>query len=68
MFQTVFQITPLNLAHWAAVMKISTPVIILDETLKFVARNYTEGSNSKGGAAVVVMWAIYFGFMYAYPM
>jgi len=47
---TVFQITPLNLAHWAAVMKISTPVIILDETLKFIARNYTEVGRAESDA------------------
>jgi len=66
---TVFQITALNLSHWTAVMKISLPVIILDESLKFVARNYTEGSDKvRGGSAVVLMWAAYFGLIYAYPM
>mgnify|MGYP001792513984 FL=1 len=50
-------------------MKISLPVIILDESLKFVARNYTEGRDHvKGGSAVVLMWAAYFGLIYAYPM
>jgi len=44
---TVFQITALNLSHWTAVMKISLPVIILDESLKFVARNYTEGGQAE---------------------
>jgi len=38
----VFQVTPLNLEEWLAVIKISVPVILIDETLKFVARKYVE--------------------------
>jgi Ca2+ transporting ATPase len=38
----VFQITPLNLEEWMAVLKISFPVVLLDETLKFVARKFTD--------------------------
>ncbi|XP_027627966.1 sarcoplasmic/endoplasmic reticulum calcium ATPase 2 [Tupaia chinensis] len=38
----IFQITPLNLTQWLMVLKISLPVILMDETLKFVARNYLE--------------------------
>ncbi|XP_063962203.1 sarcoplasmic/endoplasmic reticulum calcium ATPase 2-like [Lytechinus pictus] len=46
---TVFQITPLNLAEWMAVLKISLPVILLDEMLKFMARSTgQESSNYKG--------------------
>merc|ERR1712193_49190 len=40
----VFQITPLNVAEWMAVLKISLPVILLDEVLKFVARKITDVS------------------------
>ena len=43
LFQTVFQICPLTLEEWMAVMKISLPVVLLDEVLKFVARNYIDG-------------------------
>lgn len=42
LFQLIFQITPLNLTQWLMVLKISLPVILMDETLKFVARNYLE--------------------------
>merc|ERR1712001_734635 len=39
----VFQITPLSFAQWITVMKFSLPVILLDELLKYVARNYADG-------------------------
>ena len=42
-FQVVFQITPLSFAQWITVMKFSLPVILLDELLKYVARNYADG-------------------------
>merc|ERR1712061_965094 len=38
----VFQITPLSFAQWLVVMKFSLPVILLDELLKWVARNYAD--------------------------
>lgn len=40
---TIFQITPLTVAEWFAVVKISVPVILLDEVLKFITRNYIDG-------------------------
>merc|ERR1719150_3526157 len=39
---TVFQVTPLTIAQWMTVMKFSIPVILLDELLKWVARNYSD--------------------------
>merc|ERR1719284_2021923 len=42
MFNIVFQICPLDLSEWIAVMKISLPVILIDEGLKWYARNYVE--------------------------
>ena len=45
--QVVFQITPLSWAQWMVVMKFSLPVILLDELLKFVARNYADGKEGK---------------------
>ncbi|XP_068027319.1 LOW QUALITY PROTEIN: sarcoplasmic/endoplasmic reticulum calcium ATPase 1-like, partial [Melanerpes formicivorus] len=38
----IFKLTPLDLTHWLMVLKISLPVIGLDEALKFIARNYLE--------------------------
>ncbi|KAK7871875.1 hypothetical protein R5R35_006455 [Gryllus longicercus] len=39
---TVFQVTPLNAEEWITVMKFSIPVVLLDETLKFVARKFAD--------------------------
>uniref|UniRef100_A0A915KT66 Cation-transporting P-type ATPase C-terminal domain-containing protein n=1 Tax=Romanomermis culicivorax TaxID=13658 RepID=A0A915KT66_ROMCU len=44
---TIFQITPLSFVEWMAVLKISFPVIILDEILKFVARKWVDGTSNK---------------------
>uniref|UniRef100_A0A8C8MN57 Calcium-transporting ATPase n=1 Tax=Oncorhynchus tshawytscha TaxID=74940 RepID=A0A8C8MN57_ONCTS len=38
----IFQITPLNLTQWLMVLKLSLPVLLLDEVLKLAARNYME--------------------------
>ncbi|XP_023329437.1 calcium-transporting ATPase sarcoplasmic/endoplasmic reticulum type isoform X2 [Eurytemora carolleeae] len=40
----VFNITPLSIEQWITVMKFSLPVILLDELLKCVARNYADVS------------------------
>jgi len=39
---TVFQTCPLTGEEWVTVMKFSLPVVLLDETLKFVARKYAD--------------------------
>lgn len=44
-FNTIFHICPLNMDEWIAVLKISLPVVLLDETLKFVSRNYIEDNS-----------------------
>jgi len=38
----IFQICPLSFAEWMVVLKISLPVILIDEFLKWFARNYVE--------------------------
>jgi len=38
----VFQVTPLTWPQWIAVLKISMPVIFIDEILKFVARKFID--------------------------
>lgn len=39
----IFKLRALDLTQWLMVLKISLPVIGLDELLKFIARNYLEG-------------------------
>uniref|UniRef100_A0A4W6CXF3 Calcium-transporting ATPase n=1 Tax=Lates calcarifer TaxID=8187 RepID=A0A4W6CXF3_LATCA len=38
----IFKLTHLNTEQWIMVLKLSFPVIAIDEVLKFVARNYVE--------------------------
>lgn len=39
----IFKLTHLNVEQWLMVLKLSFPVILIDEFLKFVARTYLEG-------------------------
>nr|BAG71432.1 sarcoplasmic reticulum Ca2+ ATPase Mt-SERCA2 [Molgula tectiformis] len=45
----VFRVCALNLYEWIMVLKISLPVVLLDEILKYIARNYieTDSNNEK---------------------
>jgi Ca2+ transporting ATPase len=45
MMNVVFNITPLSVAQWITVLKFSLPVLLLDEVLKFVARNFANAEN-----------------------
>jgi len=61
---TVFQVTPLSLAQWMTVLKFSIPVILLDELLKWVARNYSEGkglNNKLHELAVIIAVMVAYG-------
>uniref|UniRef100_A0A8B9LLB3 Calcium-transporting ATPase n=1 Tax=Astyanax mexicanus TaxID=7994 RepID=A0A8B9LLB3_ASTMX len=40
----IFQVTPLHCSQWIVVLKISIPVILLDEALKYVSRHHLEGT------------------------
>merc|ERR1711892_206351 len=41
-FNVVFNISALSLDQWIVVIKFSLPVLLCDEALKFIARNYTD--------------------------
>ncbi|KAM6239115.1 sarcoplasmic/endoplasmic reticulum calcium ATPase 3 isoform 3-T3 [Spheniscus humboldti] len=43
----IFQVTPLSWPQWVVVMKISLPVILLDEGLKYLSRNHLDGEKDK---------------------
>ncbi|KAG8282045.1 Sarcoplasmic/endoplasmic reticulum calcium ATPase 2 [Homalodisca vitripennis] len=59
---TVFQVCPLTGDEWLTVMKFSLPVVLLDETLKFVARKFTDGKNDFFSTVhwIFVMWGVFF--------
>uniref|UniRef100_A0A4W5QM94 Calcium-transporting ATPase n=1 Tax=Hucho hucho TaxID=62062 RepID=A0A4W5QM94_9TELE len=40
----IFQVTPLTWCQWIVVLKISFPVILLDEALKYISRNHLDGT------------------------
>lgn len=43
--QMIFKLTHLNVEQWMMVLKLSFPVILIDELLKFVARTYLDGKS-----------------------
>ncbi|XP_047232624.1 ATPase sarcoplasmic/endoplasmic reticulum Ca2+ transporting 1, like isoform X2 [Girardinichthys multiradiatus] len=43
----IFKLTHLSVEQWLMVLKLSFPVILIDEVLKFVARNYVESTDVK---------------------
>ena len=68
----MFQISHLSFAQWVTVMKFSLPVILLDEALKFVARDYVEGQKPTFKwaelAAIVVAFVAYFYAWYQHEL
>ncbi|KAG7167323.1 calcium-transporting ATPase sarcoplasmic/endoplasmic reticulum type-like isoform X2 [Homarus americanus] len=63
----VFQVQPLSVAQWMAVLHISLPVIILDETFKFVSRKYADGENPLFSCHwIVLAWAVYITYINYY--
>uniref|UniRef100_A0A3Q2U9F8 Calcium-transporting ATPase n=1 Tax=Fundulus heteroclitus TaxID=8078 RepID=A0A3Q2U9F8_FUNHE len=43
----IFKLTHLSVEQWMMVLKLSFPVILIDEVLKFAARNYVESTEVK---------------------
>jgi len=43
----IFQVCPLDWDEWSMVMQMSLPIILVDEVLKFAARNFVEVSDVK---------------------
>lgn len=67
--QTVFQVTPLNVEEWITVMKFSIPVVLLDETLKFVARKFTDGESYISSVHwIVLMWGAFVALILFGPL
>lgn len=51
--QLIFQVTPLHWSQWIVVLKISIPVILLDEALKYMSRNHLDGMLSHVGPTLI---------------
>ncbi|XP_042165500.1 sarcoplasmic/endoplasmic reticulum calcium ATPase 1-like isoform X1 [Oncorhynchus tshawytscha] len=43
----IFQVIPLTWCQWIVVLKISFPVILLDEALKYISRNHLDDNDDK---------------------
>lgn len=43
----IFQVCPLDWDEWNMVLQLSLPIILVDEVLKYIARNYVEVSDLK---------------------
>merc|ERR1719436_1306077 len=69
-FNVVFNISALSWDQWMVVLKFSLPVLLVDEALKFVARNYTDGKpgdllrNWREGFAITASFVAYGYYWY----
>ncbi|RWS12224.1 Calcium-transporting ATPase sarcoplasmic/endoplasmic reticulum type-like protein [Dinothrombium tinctorium] len=64
---TVFSVCPLGAEEWWTVLKISLPVVLLDETLKFVARKFIDGNkNHMELLHLIGAWLTFFAIAYAF--
>jgi hypothetical protein len=65
---TVFHTCPLTEYEWITVLKFSLPVVLLDETLKFATRRYTETKKSwmshVSVLGIIIMWGMYILFVW----
>lgn len=62
----MFSVCPLTADEWWVVMKFSMPVLLLDETLKLVARKYIDGNRSKVELIyLTAAWAAFFAMIRA---
>jgi P-type Ca2+ transporter type 2A len=65
----VFQISPLTLSEWMVVWKLSFPVILLDETLKFLSRRSTRGESIfRGIHGIIAAWVLFGAWLYMNPL
>ena len=69
LLQHVFQVTPLGVDEWLTVLKISLPVVLLDEILKLVARRIADGESILLTCHwLVLTWAIFIGYLFWGPI
>uniref|UniRef100_A0A672L975 Calcium-transporting ATPase n=1 Tax=Sinocyclocheilus grahami TaxID=75366 RepID=A0A672L975_SINGR len=58
----IFQVTPLHYSQWIIVLKISIPVILLDEALKYMSRHHLEGTTCLRERVSLFMSGIFFNY------
>ena len=56
----------MSFTQWLVVMKFSLPVILLDELLKWVARNYADGKETGRPSELVAILAAITAYLYAW--
>ncbi|CAH8292615.1 unnamed protein product [Schistosoma turkestanicum] len=65
----IFQIAALNITEWLAVLKISIPVLLLDETQKAIARSVQRGHSPLRHIAIpIAIWCVYAAFIGFNPL
>lgn len=58
---TVFSVCPLNTDEWWTVLKLAMPVVLLDETLKLIARKFIDGNKRQIELLyLITAWAAFF--------
>ena len=61
----VFNICPLTWAEWVVVMKISLPVLVADEVMKYIAREYVEKDDSLADSLYYcVLFSTFFKYIF----
>uniref|UniRef100_A0A8C2G7C8 Calcium-transporting ATPase n=1 Tax=Cyprinus carpio TaxID=7962 RepID=A0A8C2G7C8_CYPCA len=60
----IFKLTHLTVTQWLIVLKLSFPVILIDELLKFVSRNYLEANKNSYDYLLISLSKMVFSFTY----
>ena len=63
--QSIFSVCALNAEEWWTVLKISFPVVIIDETFKYFSRKMAGGSKEKMDSLYLISaWVTYAAIVY----
>ncbi|KAL7668639.1 hypothetical protein ACOME3_009334 [Neoechinorhynchus agilis] len=76
LFNTIFHICPLTCEEWMTVMKLSFPVLLIDESLKMCSRHWVESTSEQRTIAKrfraifwnISAWAVYAFVLLVYPL
>lgn len=63
----MFSVCPLNAEEWWTVFKISVPVLLLDEALKFTARKFIDGNKQQMELFnLILAWLLFFAIAFLF--